>query len=92
MVNRIPQTSAQFDTTRVFERPDGFYWQSLESAKEFGPFVSLADAVDDMEYAEAALEPGESIEEAGDEIGIAGWVDPDTGQLAEESIPRLEEH
>jgi hypothetical protein len=92
MANKIPQTSAQYDETRVIERPDGFYWQSTESGKEFGPFVTLMEATDDMEYADASLEPGESLGEAGDEIGIADWVDPDTGQLAEESIPRLEDH
>jgi hypothetical protein len=42
-----------------------------------------ADADDDAE-------PGESLEEAEGEIGIADWIDPDTGQPAEgQSIPRL---
>lgn len=92
MPNKVPQTSAEYEKTRIIERPDGVYWQNLDSGKEFGPFPTLMEAVDDMEYAEASLEPGESLDEAGDEIGISGWVDPDTGQLAEESIPRLEEH
>ena len=39
-----------------------------------------------------AYEPGESLAEAEDEIGISGWIDPDTGQPAEESIPRTEDH
>jgi hypothetical protein len=35
-------------------------------------------------------EPGESLEEAEDEIGVADWIDPDTGELAEgQSAPRL---
>ena len=92
MSNKIPQTSAQYDRTHIFERPDGFYWKSSETGEEFGPFPTLSEAVGDMEYADAGLEPGESPEEAGDEIGIAAWVDPDTGELAEESIPRLEDH
>ena len=46
----------------------------------------------DMQTEDSAVEPGESIEEAEAELGIAGWLDPDTGELAEESIPRLEEH
>lgn len=92
MQAKIPQTSAQYEKNHVTERPDGFYWRSTESGEEFGPFPTLMEAVDDMEYADAGLEPGESRDEAGDEIGIADWVDPDTGQLAEESIPRLEEH
>lgn len=92
MPNKIPQTSAQYEGTRIIERPDGVYWQIIETAEEFGPFATLAEAVDDMEYADANLEAGESREEAGDEIGISDWIDPDTGQLAEEGIPRLEEH
>jgi hypothetical protein len=35
---------------------------------------------------------GESLEEAQDELGIAGWVDPDTGELAEEVVSHIEEH
>ena len=38
------------------------------------------------------VEPGETIEEAEAEVGVSGWVDPETGEPAEESIPRLEEH
>jgi len=33
-----------------------------------------------MEYnAESDYEPGETVEEAEDEIGISDWIDPDTG-------------
>ena len=35
---------------------------------------------------------GTTLAEAEDEIGISGWIDPDTGQPAEESIPRTEDH
>jgi hypothetical protein len=39
---------------------------------------------------EETSEPGESLQEAEDEIGIADWVDPDTGELAEgQSSPRF---
>lgn len=41
---------------------------------------------------EEAPEPGETLEEAESEIGIADHVDPDTGELAEEERPRLEDH
>ena len=41
MSQPIPTTPADFDTTRVIERPDGFYWQSIEGGREHGPFASL---------------------------------------------------
>ena len=37
-------------------------------------------------------EPGETLEEAESEIGVADWIDPDTGEPAEESVPRIEDH
>jgi len=93
MTNPIPQTPAEYDTTRIIERPDGFYWQSKENGKEFGPFPTLLEAVKDMEYnADTAVEVGESTEEAEDEVGIADWIDPETGLPAEESVPRIEDH
>ena len=89
----IPETGAEFDTTRVIERPDGFYWQSRTDAREAGPFDSLVEAVAHMQMQdEATLEPGESLEEAEAELGIADWIDPDTGEPAEESGPRFEDH
>ncbi len=38
------------------------------------------------------LESGETLEEAEAEIGIADWIDPDTGEPAEEQWTRTEEH
>ena len=64
-----------------------------DSDKEFGPFVTLLEAVEDMQYsADSDYEPGESVEQAEAEIGIADWVDPETGELAEELKPRIEDH
>ena len=88
----IPQTSADYEKTRIIERPDGFYWQHKASGEEFGPFATLIEAVADMDYTAANGEPGESLEEAESEIGIADWIDPETGQPAEESVPHLEDH
>jgi hypothetical protein len=43
-----------------------------------------------MEYtAESDYEPGETLEQAEDEIGMSGWIDPETGEPGEESF-RLE--
>lgn len=93
MSQAIPETRPDFDSTRIIERPDGFYWQTLGGDREFGPFQTLIEAEEDMRLVEDdGLEVGESLFEAEEEIGIAGWVDPDTGELAEDYVPRLEEH
>ena len=92
MTQIIPQTPPEYDSTRIIERPNGFYWQSKTGAEESGPFATLLEAVQDMQYRdEAAVEPGETLEEAEAEIRIADWVDPETGDPAEESVPRLPE-
>jgi len=93
MSQKIPATAPDYDRTRLIERPDGFYWQSKAGDQEFGPFATLLEAVQDMQYREdSALEPGETLEEAEAELKIAEWIDPETGLPAEESVPRLEEH
>ena len=71
---------------RIIERPDGFYWQDESTNQEYGPFPTLLDARQDMEYnGESDYEPGETLEEAEAELGIADWIDPDTGLPGEES-------
>lgn len=93
MIQAIPQTAPDYDRTRLLERPDGFYWQAKDGGREYGPFGTLLEAVLDMQASDGAgVEPGESLEEAESEIGIAGYLDPDTGEPAEEERPRLEEH
>ena len=65
----------------------------VETRAEFGPFTSLDEAVADMQAGtEGEFEPGESLEEAEEEIGISTWIAPDTGEPAEESVPRIEDH
>lgn len=87
-----PQAPA-YDETRLIERPDGFYWLEVDSGKSFGPFKTLEDAAQDMEYNEESdFEPAETLEEAEEELGITGWVDPDTGELAEDTFTHLEDH
>ena len=89
----IPETVPDYDRTRIMERPDGFYWRPRGANREYGPFDTLLGAVQDMQLAgDATPEPGESLEEAEAEIGIADWIDPETGTPAEEGRPRLEEH
>lgn len=93
MTQPIPETSPEYDRTRIVERPSGFFWQSRDNGREYGPFTTLLGAVQDMQASEeAGIEPGESVEEAESEIGISGFRDVDTGELSEEERPRLEEH
>jgi hypothetical protein len=93
MTQIIPQTPPDFDSTRIIERPDGFHWQAKAGEKEFGPFPTLLAAVHDMQRQdESEIEPGETLEQAEADIGISDWVDPETGEPAEESVPRIEEH
>ena len=78
------------EQTRLIERPDGFYWQNKFTEKLYGPFPTLIEAMEDTQYREDSnYEEGESLIEAESEIGIADWVDPDTGELAEGSTPHF---
>jgi hypothetical protein len=86
----IPQTPPDYDQTRVIERPDGFYWQDKLTDELYGPFPTLLEAVQDMQAQEdTSYEEGESLEDAEAEIGIADWIDPETGEPAEGLLPRL---
>jgi hypothetical protein len=78
----------------ILKRPDGYYWEK-EDGELRGPFVSRAEAADDRlagGATEEEFEAGESLQEAESEIGMAEWIDPDTGGPAEDNIPRLEDH
>jgi hypothetical protein len=95
MTQIIPETQADYDKTRVLERPDGFYWVNQETTEEYGPFVSLLEAVQDMEYNSetgAIQTMAEDLHEVEEEIGINDWIDPDTGEPAEETFTHIEEH
>jgi hypothetical protein len=87
------ETVADSRVEQVVARPDGYYWQASDHRQEFGPFETLELALAAMDMAdEQAPEPGETLQEAEDEIGIAYWIDPETGEPAEgQSPPLLEE-
>ncbi len=78
---------------QLMHHPDGYYWITPDGKQEFGPFESLELALADMQSAsEESAEPGESLQEAEDELGVADWINPDTGELAEGlSTPRLQD-
>lgn len=91
MSNRTAGSVAALERTRVFERPDGFYWQEQDGGRDYGPFASLVEAELDMEGADSDRGAAGLLQEAEDEIGIADWIDPETGQPAEDSVPHLKD-
>jgi hypothetical protein len=78
----------------VVERPDGYYWQSHDG-REYGPYASCREAHaaalpdDDAEF---AWRPDTGADEALAEIGASDWIDPDTGELAEDNATRTALH
>lgn len=87
------ETRSNEPERHVIERPDGFYWQSIESGEESGPFETLGEAEADM----LAGGDGGNLEsadllEAESDIGVSEWIDPETGGPAEDSVPRIEDH
>jgi hypothetical protein len=82
---------AELVENKIVERPDGFYWQDQETQKLFGPFATLMEAKQDRDYnADSEFEPGETLEQVEEEIGVSNWIDHETGQPGEETI-RLED-
>jgi hypothetical protein len=91
--NSAEATGLDEETSRVVARPDGYYWIADDGRQEFGPFVTAVQALAALrEGIETTSEPGETVAEAAAEIGVAEWVDPDTGEPAEDLVTRIEEH
>lgn len=86
-VDTAPDDTAE----RIFSRPDGWYWLAPDGRQEIGPFATLAEAQADMDSGEmSAWAPDETLAEAESEIGVADWIDPESGEPAEgQSPPRL---
>lgn len=91
MTQDIPEKPPEEDQRKVVERPDGFfYWIDETSGKEYGPFKTLLEAMQDMQSGEEDdYEEGVTLNEAESEIGITDWINPDTGEPAEETAPRF---
>ena len=84
LVDESEEGLSEIELGQVMMRPDGYHWQSADGKQEFGPFDTMEAAIADMELAAGeGSEPGETLQEAEDEIGIADWIDPDTGEPAE---------
>lgn len=93
MSQPIPTTSAEYDSSRLIERPDGFYWQPIDGGREHGPFATLIEAARDMEAFDEEREGDEldALREAEDVLGVPDWIDRDTGELADDEHTRIED-
>jgi hypothetical protein len=81
------------DARALVHHPDGYYWLGVDGRLEFGPYATAEEALADLHRAEEdGVEPEASLPEAEAALGLSDWVDPDTGQLAEDTHVRLEEH
>lgn len=81
---------------RVVGRPDGYHWVTLDDKREFGPFETREEAQADMDAGgdneESEPFPAETLQEAERDLGIADWIDAETGEPAEgQSRPHLDE-
>jgi hypothetical protein len=95
MARKIKPPREETTLGHVLERPDGFYWEAKKDGQLRGPFATRAEAEADLLSgggAEGEFPVGESVEEAESEIGVSEWIDPDTGDLAEDGVPRIEDH
>jgi hypothetical protein len=90
---RVEEPAPASLSGHVIERPDGFYWENARGELR-GPYATLAEAEADRlaDGVAGDADGGESLQEAESELGIAEWIDPDTGGPAEDNIPRLEDH
>jgi hypothetical protein len=88
------ELDAEDDAESIVARPDGYHWLARDGVQEFGPFETLEEARAAMQAAsgDSEHEPAETLQEAELEIGIADWIDPETGEPAEgQSPPHLED-
>lgn len=95
VIGESPRGAASLadDEATCVEHPDGWYWVAPDGHQEFGPFANRSEALADRDrYSEEAPIEGESVQEAEREIGIADWIDAETGAPAEgQSPPHLDE-
>ncbi len=69
-------------------RPDGYHWIAEGGRQEFGPFASVALARADRDGSgEGSAAAVDALQQAEQEIGIADWIDPETGEPAEGLCP-----
>lgn len=83
-----PAEAPPAEPTPIVERPDGYYWIGDGELGEFGPFdtYELARADRDVGTEEPLAAPA-TPQQAEREVGIADWIDPETGEPAEGGSP-----
>lgn len=87
------ETLNSHEITRIVKRVSGYFWIDSQRGLEGGPFRTRREAQEDLEYNdESDYEPGSTLEEAESELGLATWIDPDTGELSEDNFTHLEDH
>lgn len=79
------------DAEHIVKRPDGYYWIDPDTGVEFGPFATRELALADMQSMGESLEPGTTLQAVEAELGIADWIDAETGEPAEDNVPHLED-
>ena len=72
----------------ILDRPDGYYWSSPDGNEAFGPYETyeLAEAARDG-FVTDGVAPGDALMQAEREIGIADWIDAETGEPAQGQSP-----
>jgi hypothetical protein len=85
--------SPQAERESFVEHPDGWYWIAPDGKQQFGPFETCSLARADRDRAsEEAVNEEEALREAEREVGMADWLDAETGEPPEgQSPPHLEE-
>ena len=88
VIHETPAASKAVDRTALVEHPDGWYWVAADGHQQFGPFKTPSLALQDRDRDdEEAPSEGETVQEAEREIGIADWIDAETGAPAEGQSP-----
>jgi hypothetical protein len=78
--------------SRVAEHPDGWYWTAPDGHQQFGPFDSVEAVLADMDAGAASPDAGQTLQETERVLGLGEWIDPETGDLAEDTRVRIEDH
>lgn len=89
----VEPAAAESSPFHIVARPDGYHWLTPDDKQEFGPFETIEQAQADIEAIDERAPVSDlTLQEAEREIGIADWIDAETGEPAEGACPpHLEE-
>ena len=81
------------DSHALVLHPDGYYWLGADGRVQIGPYATAEEALADLHRAaDDDIEPEETLPEAEQALGLADWLDPEMGALAEDVHTRIEDH